>query len=105
MPIKSCWSNNSGSICHPSRRHASCPPQPPPRTNQPTPRNPAPCSGDLSNSPIDSACFFPPVEKVGLARRRAFRLIPAERLRVEDYVGDSGDPDSIVVRQAALIEG
>src|SRR5215472_13485019 len=77
MPIKSCWSNNSGSICHPSRRLASRPPQPPPRMNPPTPRNPAPCSGDLSNSPIDSARFFPPVEKVGLALRLFLCRVPA----------------------------
>jgi hypothetical protein len=38
------------------------PPQPPPRI---TPAA-APCSVDLSNAPIDSACLFPPVEKVGV---------------------------------------
>jgi enediyne polyketide synthase len=60
---------------------------------------------------VGMACRYPDASSPAelwenvLARRRAFRLIPAERLRVEDYVGDSGDPDSIVVRQAALIEG
>ncbi len=37
-----------------------------------------------------------------LAGRRAFRRIPSERLRLEDYRG--GGPDSVYVREAAVIE-
>ncbi len=41
-----------------------------------------------------------------LCQRRAFRRIPAERLRLEDYVSESGtSPDTIYSTQAALIEG
>jgi enediyne polyketide synthase len=40
-----------------------------------------------------------------LAGRRAFRRIPAERLRTEDYAPASeSDPDSTYVRRAALVE-
>ncbi|MFC5818587.1 type I polyketide synthase [Nonomuraea harbinensis] len=38
-----------------------------------------------------------------MARRRAFRPIPATRLNLADY--DTGDPDSTYVRYAALLEG
>ena len=40
-----------------------------------------------------------------LARRRAFRRIPPERLRLEDYVGDPSDPDGLYPIEAALLEG
>jgi enediyne polyketide synthase len=42
-----------------------------------------------------------------LARRRAFRLVPAERLRLEDYRGGPGgaDPDSIYLQEAAVLAG
>ncbi len=42
----------------------------------------------------------------GLARRRSFRKIPAERLRVEDYFSaDRNAPDHTYSLHAALIEG
>jgi enediyne polyketide synthase len=41
-----------------------------------------------------------------LAQRRAFRRLPAERLRLEDYFDPQGrDPDKTYSAQAALIEG
>src|ERR1044072_9186413 len=41
-----------------------------------------------------------------LARRRAFRRIPPERLRLEDYFSADRDaPDSLYSSQAAVIEG
>ncbi|HSK70384.1 MAG TPA: SDR family NAD(P)-dependent oxidoreductase [Pyrinomonadaceae bacterium] len=41
-----------------------------------------------------------------LAQRCAFRRIPSERLRLEDYFSDDRDaPDSIYAAQAAVIEG
>ena len=38
-------------------------------------------------------------------QRRAFRAIPRERLRLEDYAGDAPESDSIYVQEAALLEG
>src|SRR4030095_9206806 len=41
-----------------------------------------------------------------LARRRAFRRIPEERLRLEGYLsGDPADPDSLYAIEAAVLEG
>src|SRR5262249_44725860 len=41
-----------------------------------------------------------------LAQRRAFRRIPPERLRLEDYwSGDRSVPDSIYATEAALLDG
>jgi enediyne polyketide synthase len=60
---------------------------------------------------VGMACRYPgartPAElwENVLARRRAFRRMPAERLRLEDYVsGDPADPDGIYSTEAALIE-
>jgi enediyne polyketide synthase len=61
---------------------------------------------------VGMACCYPDArnprelwENV-LAQRRAFRRIPAERLRLEDYFSDdSSVPDSIYSTQAAVIEG
>ncbi|MBX3669586.1 MAG: SDR family NAD(P)-dependent oxidoreductase [Rhodocyclaceae bacterium] len=59
---------------------------------------------------VGMACVFPDArsprelwENV-LARRRAFRRVPAERLRLEDYGPAAGD-DGIYCGQAAVIEG
>jgi enediyne polyketide synthase len=73
---------------------------------------------------VGMACRYPDARTPGelwenvLARRRAFRRIPAERLRLEDYLpGDPGDPgnpgnpgghqlaDSIYCSRAAVLEG
>ncbi|HEX7185862.1 MAG TPA: SDR family NAD(P)-dependent oxidoreductase [Thermoanaerobaculia bacterium] len=40
-----------------------------------------------------------------LAGRREFRRIPAERLRIEDYLSDPSDPDSLYSTEAAVLEG
>jgi enediyne polyketide synthase len=41
-----------------------------------------------------------------LARRRAFRRVPAERLRLEDYLSDDpSSSDSLYLSEAAVIEG
>jgi enediyne polyketide synthase len=41
-----------------------------------------------------------------LARRRAFRRIPAERLRLADYLtSDRSDPDGLYATEAAVLEG
>ena len=41
-----------------------------------------------------------------LARRRAFRRIPPERLRLEDYLtADAADPDGLYATEAAVLEG
>ena len=61
---------------------------------------------------VGMACRYPdarsPVElwENVLAQRRAFRRIPSERLRLEDYrSADKGRPDCTYVEQAAVIEG
>src|SRR5436853_2984927 len=61
---------------------------------------------------VGMACCYPdagsPVElwENVLAGRRAFRRIPGERLRLEDYLSaDRRSPDQIYTTQAALIEG
>ena len=40
-----------------------------------------------------------------LAQRRAFRRMPAERLRLEDYSPDAGLADSITAARVAVLEG
>lgn len=40
-----------------------------------------------------------------LARRRAFRRIPAERLGLDDYLGDHNGPDGLYASEAAVLEG
>src|SRR5262245_11197183 len=67
------------------------------------------------NNPIaivGMSCVYPdartPVElwENVLAQRRAFRRLPPERLRVEDYLSsDLNAPDSTYVAEAAVIEG
>src|SRR5215204_6876424 len=61
---------------------------------------------------VGMACRYPdaasPSElwENALAQRRSFRPIPAERLRLADYlVADRKIPDSTYVGQAAVIEG
>src|SRR4051794_6041010 len=61
---------------------------------------------------VGLACVYPdartPVElwENVLAQRRAFRRLPAERLRVEDYwSSDPAAPDSTYSSEAAVIEG
>jgi enediyne polyketide synthase len=61
---------------------------------------------------IGIACRFPDADGAGplwenvLAGRRAFRLIPDERMRLEDYwSADRAAPDRFYARKAALIEG
>jgi len=61
---------------------------------------------------VGMACLYPdarsPIElwENVLSQRRAFRSIPAQRLRVEDYLSnDRRTPDSIYSSQAAVIEG
>lgn len=61
---------------------------------------------------VGMACRYPdaktPAElwENALARRRAFRRIPAERLSLEDYRSAfPGDPDSLYATEAAVLEG
>src|SRR5437016_1013789 len=61
---------------------------------------------------VGLACCYPDARTPAelwenvLASRRAFRRIPAERLRLEDYLSsDRHTPDHIYTSQAALIEG
>ncbi len=58
------------------------------------------------------ACVYPDARTPGelwenvLAQRRAFRRIPPERLRTEDYFSaDPGTPDKTYTTEAAVIEG
>lgn len=61
---------------------------------------------------VGMACCYPDAnnprelwENV-LAQRRAFRRLPAERLRLEDYFSDDASvPDAIYASEAAVIEG
>lgn len=60
---------------------------------------------------VGMACRYPgartPAElwENVLARRRAFRRLPPERLRLEDYLSDDpADPDALYATQAAVIE-
>src|SRR5205807_840158 len=59
---------------------------------------------------VGMACCYPDArnpqelwENV-LARRRAFRRIPAERLSLRDYLADPATPDALYSTEAALIE-
>jgi enediyne polyketide synthase len=61
---------------------------------------------------VGMACRYPDARTPGelwenvLARRQAFRRVPPERLRLEDYAGsDAADPDSLYPIEAALLEG
>ncbi|HVT14604.1 MAG TPA: SDR family NAD(P)-dependent oxidoreductase [Thermoanaerobaculia bacterium] len=61
---------------------------------------------------VGMACRYPdaasPAElwESVLARRRAFRRIPPERLRLEDYLSaDRGEPDSLYAGEAAVLTG
>jgi enediyne polyketide synthase len=61
---------------------------------------------------VGMACRYPDARTPGelwenvLARRRAFRKLPPERLRLDDYCsGDAADPDSLYPIEAALLEG
>ena len=66
---------------------------------------------------VGMACRYPDARTPGelwenvLARRRAFRKVPPERLNLSDYVradhvpGDPADPDSLYTIEAALLEG
>jgi enediyne polyketide synthase len=61
---------------------------------------------------VGMACRYPDAKSPAelwenvLAKRRAFRSIPPERLRAEDYVSaDRSAPDRAYVAQAAVIEG
>jgi enediyne polyketide synthase len=61
---------------------------------------------------VGLACRFPDARSPeelwenALAQRRAFRRIPSERLRVEDYCSENGsDPDRSYCSQAAVLEG
>ncbi|MFL6262406.1 MAG: SDR family NAD(P)-dependent oxidoreductase [Thermoanaerobaculia bacterium] len=58
------------------------------------------------------ACRYPDARTPGelwenvLSRRRAFRRIPPERLRIEDYLtADAADPDGLYAAEAAVLEG
>ena len=60
---------------------------------------------------VGAACRFPDASspealwEAALAGRRAFRRVPAERLRLDDYAAADADADGIYVREAAVIEG
>jgi enediyne polyketide synthase len=61
---------------------------------------------------VGMACRYPDARTPGelwenvLARRRAFRRLPPERLRLEDYAEKRpDDPDSLYLKEAAVLEG
>lgn len=61
---------------------------------------------------VGMACVYPDARSPGelwenvLAQRRAFRRLPAERLRIEDYFSaDPRTPDTTHATEAAVIEG
>ena len=61
---------------------------------------------------VGMACVYPDARSPGelwenvLAQRRAFRRIPPERLRLEDYYSiDASTPDATYATEAAVIEG
>ena len=60
---------------------------------------------------LGAACRFPDAASPAalwqtvLAGRRAFRRLPAERLRLEDYAADPSDVDGTYLREAAVLEG
>lgn len=70
----------------------------------------APRSTDIAI--VGMGCRYPDAASPGelwrnvLAQRRAFRRMPAERLRLEDYAaGGADNPDSIYATNAAVLEG
>jgi enediyne polyketide synthase len=61
---------------------------------------------------VGMACRYPDARSPGelwenvLARRRAFRRMPPERLRLEDYLPSGpDDPDGLYATEAAVLEG
>ena len=61
---------------------------------------------------VGMACRYPDAKTPAelwenvLARRRAFRRMPPERLRLEDYLtADPADPDGLYSTEAAVLEG
>src|SRR5258708_563000 len=61
---------------------------------------------------VGMACLYPDARTPGelwenaLAQRRAFRRVPPERLRLEDFFSsDPNAPDKTYAIQAAVIEG
>ena len=61
---------------------------------------------------VGMACVYPDARSPGelwenvLAQRRAFRRVPPERLRLEDYFSaDPHTPDATYATEAAVIEG
>ncbi|MDP2834142.1 MAG: type I polyketide synthase [Pseudomonadota bacterium] len=61
---------------------------------------------------VGMACLYPDARSPGelwenvLARRRAFRRIPSERLNLADYYDpDPSTPDAIYAQEAAVLEG
>ena len=60
---------------------------------------------------VGIACRYPdaasPAElwETVLAQRRAFRRLPPERLRVDDYLGARDDPDAVYSTRAAVLDG
>src|SRR6202451_553646 len=61
---------------------------------------------------VGMACFYPDAQNPRelwenvLAQRRAFRQLPAERLRLQDYFSeDPSTADAIYATEAAVIEG
>ena len=60
---------------------------------------------------VGMACRYPDARSPAelwenvLAQRRAFRRMPVERLRLEDYHPDLGASDSVTTTQVAVIEG
>lgn len=61
---------------------------------------------------VGMACRYPDAASPAelwenvLARRRAFRRVPPERLRLADYPDRrAGDPDSLLVAEAAVLDG
>src|SRR5205823_1512379 len=72
--------------------------------------------GSSSSSPavaiVGMGCVYPDARTPGelwenvLAQRRAFRCLPPERLRAEDYFSeDRSKPDALYSAEAAVIEG
>ena len=74
--------------------------------------SPAAAGGQASIAIVGIACRYPDASSPAdlwenvLAGRRAFRRIPDERLRLEDYWSpDRAAPDRFYTRKAAVIEG
>src|SRR5205814_9560323 len=96
---------------NPVRPHCRSPPPNPPfdgsRSTQHV-LNPA----SPSIAIVGMACIYPDARTPGelwenvLAQRRAFRRLPPERLRAEDYwSADPATPDASYAMEAAVIEG